>query len=72
MKKVICIGEALIDFKYENNSFSMNAGGAPANVCCAISKLGGNATIITILSNDIFSSDCPESLAPSLVICKNN
>ena len=56
MKKVICIGEALIDFKYENNSFSMNAGGAPANVCCAISKLGGNATIITKLSNDIFSN----------------
>lgn len=56
MKKVICIGEALIDFKYENNSFTMNAGGAPANVACAISKLGGNATVITKLSNDIFSN----------------
>ena len=56
MKKVICIGEALIDFKYENNSFLMNAGGAPANVACAISKLGGNSTIITKLSNDIFSN----------------
>ncbi len=56
MKKVICIGEALIDFKYENNSFKMNAGGAPANVACAVSKLGGNATIITKLSNDIFSN----------------
>ena len=55
MKKVICIGEALIDLKYENNSFKMNAGGAPANVCCAISKLGGKAAIITKLSKDIFS-----------------
>ena len=56
MKKVICIGEALIDFKYEKNSFKMNAGGAPANVCCAVSKLGGSATLITKLSDDIFSN----------------
>ena len=56
MKKIYCIGEALIDFKYENNSFKMNAGGAPANVACAISKLGGYASIITKLGTDIFSN----------------
>ncbi|MCR5307462.1 MAG: hypothetical protein K6E24_00510 [bacterium] len=56
MKKIYAIGEALIDFKYENNSFIQNAGGAPANVCAAISKLGGYASIITKLSNDIFST----------------
>ena len=55
MKKIICIGEALIDFKYENNSFMMNAGGAPANVCCIVSKLGGNASLVTKLGTDIFS-----------------
>lgn len=56
MKKIYAIGEALIDFKYVNNSFAMNAGGAPANVCCAISKLGGNASLITKLSTDMFSN----------------
>ena len=56
MKKIICLGETLIDFKFENDSFKMNAGGAPANVSAAISKLGGNSYIITKLSNDIFSN----------------
>ena len=56
MKKIICLGETLIDFKYENDSFIMNAGGAPANVSAIISKLGGNAYIITKLAKDIFSS----------------
>ena len=56
MKKIFCIGEALIDFKYKKDSFIMNAGGAPANVCCAVSKLGGNAFLITKLGEDIFSN----------------
>ena len=56
MKKIFCIGEALIDFKYKKGSFVMNAGGAPANVACAISKLGGKAYLITKLGTDIFSS----------------
>ncbi len=56
MKRIYAIGEALIDFKYEKNSFIQNAGGAPANVCAAISKLGGSASIITKLGTDIFST----------------
>ena len=56
MKKIICIGEALIDFKFENNSFIENAGGAPSNVCAIVGRLGGNAKLITKLSNDIFSN----------------
>ena len=51
MKKVICPGEALIDFvstdvgkSLENtNGFVKKAGGAPANVASAISKLGAEA-----------------------------
>ena len=47
MKKVFCIGELLIDFVAENQGkdlskakeFSKKAGGAPANVACAISKI---------------------------------
>lgn len=56
MNKVICIGEALIDFKETKEGFSMNAGGAPANVCCAVARLGGNSAFLGKLSNDYFSS----------------
>lgn len=62
MPKIICIGEALIDFKYNNNSFIMNAGGAPANVCACIGKLNGNATLLTKLSDDFFSKFLIDSL----------
>lgn len=62
MKKVICLGEALVDFKYVNNSFAMNAGGAPANVCVAISKLGGCSLLLTKLSNDLFSNFLMDTL----------
>lgn len=62
MKKLIAIGEALIDFvpgeqgkrMEEVASFSPAVGGAPANVCGAFAKLGGEAQMITQLGNDPF------------------
>ena len=62
MKKVYCIGEVLIDFVAERqgsdlskaNQFTKKAGGAPANVACAISKLGGNGIFIGSVGNDPF------------------
>ncbi len=62
MKKVFCVGELLIDFVAENqngnlskaNNFTKKAGGAPANVACAISKLGGNSIFIGCIGNDPF------------------
>lgn len=62
MKRIICIGETLIDFKYENNSFKMNAGGAPANVSTIISKLGMESLLISKLSTDIFSNFLVDTL----------
>lgn len=64
MKKVYCIGELLIDFVAENqgsdlskaNEFTKKAGGAPANVACAISKLGGNSTFIGCVGEDPFGT----------------
>lgn len=61
-KKLIAIGEALIDFIpnktgcdfSEVTAFAPKVGGAPANVCGAFSKLGGKASIITQLGNDPF------------------
>ncbi|MFX0556236.1 carbohydrate kinase family protein [Maribacter sp. CXY002] len=62
MKKVFCIGELLIDFVAENQGkdlskakeFTKKAGGAPANVACAISKLEGKGVFIGCVGDDPF------------------
>lgn len=64
MKKIFCIGELLIDFVAKNQGndlseakeFSKKAGGAPANVSCAISKLGGKSVFIGCVGNDPFGT----------------
>lgn len=64
MKKIFCIGELLIDFVAENQGsdlskakeFTKKAGGAPANVACAISKLEGKSTFIGCVGNDPFGT----------------
>ncbi|MBO0341920.1 MAG: carbohydrate kinase [Bacteroidota bacterium] len=70
MKKVYCIGELLIDFVAERqgsdlskaNVFTKKAGGAPANVACAISKLGGNGVFIGCVGEDPFGKFLLETL----------
>lgn len=60
MGKLIGIGEALIDMipaergKLIKNvsAFSPIVGGAPANVCGAFSKLGGESYMVTQLGSD--------------------
>lgn len=65
MKKqstVVCIGELLIDFYCtdigtdltEGKNFEKQAGGAPANVCATISKLGGKAAFSGKVGRDPF------------------
>ncbi|BDU50169.1 carbohydrate kinase family protein [Haliovirga abyssi] len=62
MFKVACIGEMLIDFicsdidvDLENGeNFTKKAGGAPANVAIAISKLGGESFFIGKVGDDPF------------------
>ncbi len=61
-KKLIAIGEALIDFIPnktgcsfdEVTAFAPKVGGAPANVCGAFTKLGGASAMITQLGDDPF------------------
>lgn len=62
MKKLLAIGEALIDFIPEESGkalkdvcgFRPAVGGAPANVCGAYRKLGGVSEMITQLGDDPF------------------
>ncbi|WP_067727423.1 carbohydrate kinase family protein [Oceanobacillus damuensis] len=59
---VICIGELLIDFfctdvdidLSEGENFKKQAGGAPANVCATIVKLGGDALFSGKVGHDPF------------------
>lgn len=59
---ILCIGELLIDFFsnevnttiVESQTFTKKAGGAPANVCAAIAKLGGEAFFCGKVGNDPF------------------
>lgn len=69
--KLIAIGEALIDFIpdktgcafQEVTGFSPKVGGAPANVCGAFARLGGNAMLLTQLGDDPFGRKIAGELA---------
>ena len=52
MKKLLAIGEALVDI-FDNN---IRVGGAPLNVCAAYSKLGKDAYFIGKLSTDNYGN----------------
>jgi fructokinase len=60
MNEVFCIGELLIDFVAANQGpdlsraleFTKKAGGAPANVACAVAKLGGKSYFIGCVGKD--------------------
>jgi len=64
MTRVYCIGELLIDFVAEKQGndlsksllFTKKAGGAPANVACAIAKLGGKSSFIGCVGKDPFGT----------------
>ncbi|MBQ8246944.1 MAG: carbohydrate kinase [Lachnospiraceae bacterium] len=68
-KKLIAIGEALIDFIpdipggaiKDVNAFLPAVGGAPANVCGAFTKLGGRSEMITQLGTDGFGDKILET-----------
>lgn len=70
-KKLIAIGEALIDFIPDKTGcdfdevtgFLPKVGGAPANVCGAFSRLGGKAMMITQLGNDPFGRKIANELS---------
>ena len=64
MKKVVAIGELLIDFVPQQKGCALDevthfervAGGAPANVAAAVARLGGNAAMISQVGEDAFGT----------------
>lgn len=72
MNKLICIGEAFIDFMPEDHDkFAKSPGGAPANVACCVSKLGGNSQFITKVGNDFFGDFLYKAIESVGVQCKS-
>lgn len=71
MPTVYTIGEALIDFipaekgvaLKDVSGFEKAAGGAPMNVACAVSKLGGSSAFIGKLGEDAFGEHLLETMA---------
>ncbi len=68
MARVVSFGEALVDFVSEPQAegappaFRQHAGGAPANVAVAVSRLGGQASFVGGLATDPFGDFLLESL----------
>lgn len=70
MKRVVAIGELLIDFVPQQKGcklsevthFERVAGGAPANVAAAVARLGGNAAMISQVGEDAFGTHILEVL----------
>jgi len=68
MKKIVCFGEALIDFLAEPakenqpRAFVQHAGGAPANVAVAVARLGGAAEFVGMLGADMFGDFLADAL----------
>jgi fructokinase len=70
MKKILCIGEALIDMictdkgksLSEGNNFLKKAGGAPANVAAAIAALGGDVALVAKIGLDPFGKHLVNTL----------
>jgi fructokinase len=62
MKKILCIGEALIDMictdkgksLSQGQNFLKKPGGAPTNVAAAIAALGGKVELAAKVGNDPF------------------
>lgn len=77
MKQLLAIGEALIDFIPEETGkelkhvkgFQPAVGGAPANVCGAYVKLGGEAAMITQLGDDPFGDKIVDEFAACGIGC---
>ncbi|MBS0226722.1 MAG: carbohydrate kinase [Proteobacteria bacterium] len=70
MSKIVCFGEALIDFLAapeggQGRVFRQFAGGAPANAAVAIARLGGACEFVGMLGRDMFGDFLLDSLHES-------
>lgn len=78
MKKILCIGEALIDMictdkgktLSQGQNFLKKPGGAPTNVAAAIAALGGSVELAAKVGNDPFGRQLIEVMSDFGVVTK--
>ncbi len=56
MKKIVTIGEYLVDMIPVNNMYQPKPGGAPMNVAIAIHRLQGKIVPLAQVGNDFFGN----------------
>ena len=67
-QRLVVIGEALIDLiQQADGSYQAKTGGAPANACIALARLGTEVTYITRMSTDAFGIKLHDWLAPESI-----
>lgn len=71
MKKIICYGEALIDFTQQGAAFVPHPGGSSYNVAIALGRLGSQVSFCSQLSNDMFGKQLYQYLAANQVAVDN-
>ncbi|QEH62264.1 fructokinase [Spiroplasma chinense] len=72
MKKILSIGEALIDvIKQDGKIIEENVGGAPLNVACSVGYLGGDVSFVGAIGNDSNGKKIEEMLSKYKVDLKN-
>ena len=75
MYDVVTLGELLVDFtpngitENKNPSFERNPGGGPANMACAVAKLGGKVAFLSQVGNDMFGQALKKIVANENVDC---
>lgn len=75
MYDVVVLGELLVDFtpngisENGNPCFERNPGGGPANMACAVAKLGGKVAFLSQVGNDMFGQALKKTVANQNVDC---
>ena len=63
LMNIVCIGEALIDFKDRGQlTFQGHVGGSPLNAAVSASRLGGDVGFASRVSTDLFGTAIVEHL----------
>lgn len=65
MKRVICLGEALVDFiplDSDHTTYQKSPGGAPANVAVGVTRLGANASFLGAVGKDVLGDFLQQTL----------
>lgn len=65
MRRVVCMGECLVDMTPVGSGYEKRIGGAPYNVCACVARLGGEAYYLGKLGGDDYAEFLKGKIASS-------